>query len=268
MSAENIVSLEAHRRQRERIELAIIGEVAWGTGTKPFLGRASDGKMYWCKRLESDHGREAVVNEVAASIIGDRLGARVRPWNIIYVPEGLRNSMVGAGLQRYRLSGTPLFGSETLHSGTLQQDFEVIPHVTDDSNPNQIPKLIAMWVLCNAQEDLQILVDSADDYALWSIDHGLWFDSAPYPWGFSPIDSPTGVPRIPMLREKIPTRSWNKAIDALDRLDKSLCDVLWDALPPEWGISESEANALINYALSRKDTTGDILKRYRDKQGI
>lgn len=102
---------------------------------KPCQGRASDGKMYWCKRIDSDHGREAVVNEVAASIIGARLGARVRPWNILYVPEGLRGSMVGSGLHRYRLVGTPLFGSETLHSGALQQDFKVIPHVTDDSNP-------------------------------------------------------------------------------------------------------------------------------------
>lgn len=71
-----------------------------------------------------------------------------------------------------------------------------------------------------------------------------------------------------MLREKIPQQSWDKAIDALDRLDKTLCDVLWDTLPPEWGISESEANALINHALSQKEITHNILKRYRDQRGL
>lgn len=267
MNTSNVVSIDAHRNRGEKTYLRIPGRVADETGSRPFLGRADDGEEYWCKRIESDHGREAVVNEVAASVVGQRLGAHVRPWKIIYVPESLQGHMVGESIRRYRLTGTPLFGSLNLHTCTLQQDFGVIPFVNDDANHNHIPKLIAMWSLCNVQEDLQILIDHNDDNSIWSIDHGFWFDSLPYPWQLIPLERSGGTPHIPHLRGIIPDSSWDKAIDALDRLDTDLREELRDALPIEWAIPEHETDKLMNYVLDRKDYTRELLRSYKAGKG-
>lgn len=183
----------------ERTFLQIIGRVASHTGTKPFLGTASDGHDYWCKRVDSDHDFQAAVNEVAASVVGECLKAHVRPWKMIYVPNSLVGQFVGSGNARYRLTGKPLFGSRNLPAGRLHQDFQTIPSPGKDDNYAHIPKLIALWLLCNVQEDLQILRDASDDDSLWSIDHGFWFDSFPRPWQLSHLDQPGGRPRIPLI---------------------------------------------------------------------
>ncbi|QPK79267.1 hypothetical protein G7Y31_00590 [Corynebacterium lizhenjunii] len=263
MTSENVISNDSHRTRSEKTYLQIPGKVAYKTGTRPFLGRADDGHDYWCKRIESDHGHEAIVNEVAASIIGQRLNAHVRPWKIIYVPISLHGHMIGDSTERYRLTGTPLFGSLNLHTGTLQQGFSVIPFVNNDANHNHIPKLIAMWALCNVQEDLQVLTDNADDNSLWSIDHGFWFDSLPYPWQLTSLDHTGGIPHIPLLRQSIPSSCWDKAITALDNLDATLREELHQALPEEWGISEDKSARLISYVLERKDYTRKLLSDYK-----
>lgn len=267
METNNVVSIDEHRKRSEKVYVSITGEVAKDTGTKPFLCAATDGKQYWCKRVNSDHGEESVVNEVAASLIGQRMGAHVRPWKIIYVPESLRGSFIGEGTWRYRLTGDPLFGSETLHTATLHQEFTTIPFINDDANHNHIPKLIAMWTLCNVQEDIQILSDNADDNSLWSIDHGLWFDSAPYPWQFAQLEQPGGRNRVPDMRSPIPQICWDKAIEALDSLDSSLKDDLYESLPLEWNITQEKAQKLIDYALSRKDYTREVLERQKSSRG-
>ncbi|QCB28854.1 HipA family kinase [Corynebacterium endometrii] len=267
MNPSNVVSIEAHRERGKKTYLQIPGRVANETGSRPFLGKADDGNEYWCKRIESDHGREAVVNEVAASVVGQRLGAHIRPWKIIYVPPSLQGLLVGNSTWRYRLTGTPLFGSLNLHTSTLHQEFGVIPFVNDDANHNHIPKLIAMWALCNVQGDLQILTDNNEDNSIWSIDHGFWFDSLPYPWQLTPLERSGGTPHIPHLREVIPGSSWDKAITALDNLDISLKEELRDALPIEWSVPEHETDKLMRYVLERKDYTRELLGSYRTGKG-
>lgn len=267
MNTNNVISIDARRSREEKTYLQIPGRVALRTGTRPFLGKADDGNEYWCKRIESDHGREAVVNEVAASIVGLRLGAHIRPWKIIYVPESLHGHMIGESIWRYRLTGTPLFGSLNLHTATLHQGFGVIPYVNDDANYNHIPKLIALWLLCNVQDDIQILTDNDDDNSIWSIDHGLWFDSEPYPWQLTPPERAGGTPRIPLLRTEIPNSSWDKAINALDNLDTTLREELQEAIPIEWAIPAHETDKLMNYVLSRKDYARELLRSYKHRKG-
>lgn len=115
-----------------------------------------------------------------------------------------------------------MFGSLNLEGAVLETDPAAVHHVLDDSNHNEIPNLIALWALCNVQEDLQFLYDTNNDYEIWSIDHGFWFDSLPFPWQLSPVEQIAGRIQVPRLTARIPAESWNKAIAAISKLDSSL----------------------------------------------
>lgn len=264
----DIIPIDSKRTplHRRSVTLQLIGKVAEETGMMPFIGTASDGHDYWCKRVNSDHEREAVVNEVAASVIGQRMKANVREWKIVTVPDWMKGHPVGAGEKRYRLDGRPLFGSLDLHTAVLKRPDNIIPHVGDDSNDRHVPKLLALWLICNVQEDIQVLADEANENALWSIDHGFWFDSWGYPWGFSELDTPGGKPRLPRLREKVSQQHWEHAIDSLDALDSTLTKEIYTQIPAEWQVKEVEIEKLSRYVLSRVDYTKSELRKMQETQ--
>lgn len=143
MSEGKIISLDTHRQRPSRVYLKILDKPA-KTGSKPFLSYCSDNNYYWCKWIESPHEIEAVINEIAASVIGQRLGARVRPWKIIYVPESLKRQKLGENQDRFTLTGSPLFGSLLLENAREILEPEVIPHIDEDANYVHVPKLIAL----------------------------------------------------------------------------------------------------------------------------
>lgn len=264
----DIIPIDSKRSplHQRSVSLQLIGDVAEKTGMMPFIGTASDGRDYWCKRVNSNHEREAVVNEVAASIIGHRIKANVREWKIVTVPDWMTGHPVGEGQYCYRLDGRPLFGSLDLHTGVLKRPENVIPHVTEDSNDRHVPKLLALWMMCNVEEDIQVLADEANDNTLWSIDHGFWFDSWGPPWGFSELDTLAGKPRLPRLREEISQQHWEHAIDSLDALDSSLAEEIFSQIPAEWQVKEFEIEKLSRYVLSRVDYTKSELRRMQENQ--
>ena len=264
----DIIPIDSKRTplHRRSVALQLIGKVAKDTGMMPFIGTASDGHDYWCKRVNSDHEREAVVNEVAASVIGQRMKANVREWKIVTVPDWMTGHPVGAGEKRYRLDGRPLFGSLDLHTAVLKRPDNIIPHVGDDSNDRHVPKLLALWLICNVQEDIQVLADEANENTLWSIDHGFWFDSWGRPWGFSELDTPSGKPRLPRLREKVSQQHWEHATDSLDALDSTLTEEIYTQIPAEWQVKEAEIEKLSRYVLSRVDYTKSELRKMQETQ--
>lgn len=265
MTADNVIDINTRRGDANRVYLSLPGHVA-GSGALPFIGLASDGNRYWCKRINSPHEREATINEVVASIVGSRIGANVRPWKIIYVPDSLKGTIMGDGTSRYRLDGLPLFGSLDLHTAEVEVEPASVPYVHDDGNHNHVPKLIAFWELCCVQVDLQIMIDRNNDNELWSIDHGFWFDSHPYPWQLTPAEQSGGASNIPLLRDEIPKVSWDKAITALGNLDESLYVEVHGAFPDEWAVSKEESDQLVGYVLDRIDHTKAKLERYRDNK--
>lgn len=263
MDFENVVDFDRYRtnQKQKRLTLKIPGQVA-NSGSRPFLGWASDDQSYWCKRVRSDHGVEAVVNEIAAALIGDAIGAPVRPWAIIEVPSVL----VGERLtdRGYALDGLPLFGSLNLHTSDVTENPSVIAHVNDDSNDHRLPRLIALWCLCNA-EDIQYMFDRAEEFTVWSVDHGFWFGSLEKAWGFGNPDQSYGRPDIPALRTPIGTHHWDQAIEAVEKVDIELINDLHNAVPEEWGVEADALNRLISYAVERKSYTQDTLAELRDR---
>lgn len=268
-SNENVIDFDAHRKRQERIGLVLPRQMA-NSGSKPFLGLASDGDTYWCKRFESPHGPEAVINEVVASITGETIGAQIRPWRIIHVPQSLSDTLITSDhnpTDRYRIGKLPLFGSLNLHTSDVCTSPAVIPHVTDDANINHIPKILALWDLCCVHDDHQLLIDYDADNQLWSIDHGFWFDSFEQPWAYGPPEAKGATPDLPKLRAYIPQKCWDKASAAVDALDKNLFATIFDQLPPEWDVDENEVSNLVDYILARKPFTLSKLEQFRKTNG-
>lgn len=257
-TSNNVISLDT-RRRRPFVQVPI--RIAHGTGSKPFLCKASDGEQYWCKRPSSDHEVEAVVNEVVASIIGEHINAPIRPWKILDIPPDLVGTPVGEGENRYRLRDEPVFGSKLLHTSDVIRKATAIDQ---DGNYDRFPKLVALWLLCNA-EDIQMLYDYAGEMQVWSVDHGFWFGSHETPWGLGDPTKPWGRPELPDIRTYIAPVHWQRAIDAIDNLTRDIISEVEAAIPLEWGVDPKAYHTLVDYACSRKHYAVETLKIFQQR---
>ena len=216
------------------------------SATSPYLCRASDERYYWCKQYQNRQGWEAIVNEIVASMIGQRIGAPVREWAILDVPE----SQVGKFIDNsgIRIGPGPVFGSLDIHQGEVNLMDWGIEFVSDDGNYRRIPILVALWYLTNAQ-DIQVIYEQSADNSIWSIDHGLWFGSADEMWMLAPADLKAGVPDIAKPVDPIPSKHWDDAIAKVDLLDSSIVDEIAKAMPEEWSVKDSAIQRLVDYAV-------------------
>ncbi|HAT1304053.1 HipA family kinase [Corynebacterium striatum] len=258
MTEDNVLYLSAARQERRpNYPKVVVVDRVIPTGTKPPLVYADDDNAYILKFLNNDHGPEATINEVVVSVIGEAIGAPVAPWSIVRVPESLRqivgNRIIEPGLA---------FGSRVLPTVGVARMGPTITNVNRDGNINRIPQLIALWHLCNAL-DIQVVFDSSEDNKIYSVDHGLWFGSHPYPWG---LDRRSGFPEIdevPLLREPIADECWDRAIEGLDSLDESLKDRIVAAIPSEWNVGRNDVGVLVDFVISKKSSAISELRRYR-----
>ncbi|WP_284829909.1 hypothetical protein [Corynebacterium mastitidis] len=198
-----------------------------------------------------------------ASAIGERIGAPVRPWTLLGIPEDLVSTPIGEGTQRYRLPSTPVFASRALHTADVADRLEDIGR---DDNRVRVPRLIALWYLCNA-DDLQVLYDDAADRQIWSVDHGLWFGSYEVPWHLAPVTEQAGRPVLPRIPAPISASHWDAAIESVDRLSMDVTDAVLAALPESWRVSPDDPATLVRYAYHRKEPTKAKLRELRDRTG-
>lgn len=261
---DNVIDLDSARADRESgYPLVQVIDRLATSGASPFLALASDGEYYWCKALRNEHGPEAVVNEVVASIIGETIKAPVRPWKILRVPEEFHGQLIEG---RKRIDAGLVFGSLNLHTGDLDRMDPVVPYVELDGNYNRLPNLIALWALCNA-EDLQVLFDADEDMQVWSIDHGFWFGSYEKPWGLGDPSERVGRTIIPSLASPIPEKNWNRAIENIDLLNGDVQKTATEVIPEEWRIPKEEISKLVKYAIGRKSYAIGTLEKLRDYAG-
>lgn len=255
-----VIDLESRQRLKNRPQMLFFDRVA-PTGARPALGGASDGQDYWVKFAQNDQGSETVVNEVVASIVGDSIGAPVAPWAIVEVPLGLKQILDG----RLIVPG-PAFGSRVIHLAEENRMPQGIPHVLSDGNINRIPLMVAMWELCNAL-DIQAVFDNGDDRKIYSIDHGFWFGSYPYPWKLSEKSMFPQIDHVPMPSREIPDDCWKQAEIALEGLNDEVIGRAVEIVPKEWGHEESEIERLVEFAIGRKDNARNQLRRFRKEVG-
>lgn len=245
-----VIDINSRRAEREnpRPFVRVAKRVA-ETSMLPFLALASDDKYYWCKEINNPDGYESIINEIVASEIGSAIGAPIRTWEILDVPQELDRYRVE---KRKTLKAGPVFGSLNIHGGDVDLMDRGIQFVDKDGNYQRIPKLIALWLLCNARE-LQVIFDHEDESRIYSIDHGLWFGSDNRMWEMAPDDMKSGQVSVPGLTLTIPSVQWDEAIDRVESLHKTDFSEIMEIFPNEWEVQEVEVRRLIDYAVRRKD---------------
>jgi hypothetical protein len=233
------------------------------TGARPVLAVADDRQRYWLKWPGNPHGNLSLVHEVVVASIGELLGAPVRRVSLIYVDSDLVTDQYSDG---QRLPAGLYAGSELL---TEVEEDTKITRVRRADNAARFAYYLALWDLCLGT-DLQLLYHLAEHDQVWSIDHGLWFDSHEDDWspahlakqGHRPWPWPDGSATQPFKGDAFVRAG--AAVDALTCRD--LANVL-SGVPLEWGISDDTLRTLARFIYERRSAVSERLReaaaRYR-----
>ncbi|WP_442913239.1 HipA family kinase [Kribbella sp. CA-293567] len=227
------------------------------TGSKPILASADDQQQYWLKWPGNPHGNLSLAHEVLVAGIGRLLGAPVRRVSLIYVDPAL---VIDQFVDGQRLPAGLYAGSELL---TEVEEDTVVARVRRADNAARFAYYLALWDLCLGT-DLQLLYHLAETDQVWSIDHGLWFDSLEGDWsaahlsrqGSLPWPWPDGARPQPFSRAAF--LSAGAAVDGLTCQD--LADVL-GGVPLEWGIADETLRTLARFVYERRSAVSERLRQ-------
>ena len=236
-------SAKVVRLPSSRVQVVTASRAA-PSGSGPVLCLCNDGRDYWCKSPLNTHGPEVIVNEVVASEVGRILGAPVREWAIVEVPQELVGTRVGPVS---RLTSPPMFGSLALPTVAELYDVQDVEH---DGNSHRIPYLVALWLLCHA-DDIQMMYDLDADRQIWSFDFGFWFGSMWELWGLDLPDSVHGRTKIPFIPGGTESVAWDEAIEAVESLTPEKLAHVPRLVPEAWGVAQRNVEQLTQFVLDR-----------------
>ncbi len=224
-----------------------------GGGTGAFLGLASNGKQYWVKVADNPQGTQVIVNEVVVAGIGQLLGAPIRPTELVKIPSTLTEWRVVPGMA---LHHGVAHASEHLEYAEENDSFE---YRGRDNNRVRQASLIALWDLCMGG-DPQWLYDLANEYSVWSFDHGLWLGGDGY-WTRESIYRVRDVPW-----------EWSETLAGLDRsafddfanklmaISSGQLLRVVASVPIEWSVPDEDLEALAWFIYYRRNATATRLR--------
>jgi len=179
------------------------------------------------------------------------------------VAEGVLIEVDGALVEGHRVDGVALpggvwFGSKVV-SGIESQLVELVKR---DGNPQRVPHYLALWSLCLGCDPQFIYEKDADD-RLWSIDHGLWFDSLEGDWTAQLLDRSTEIswsaPEWKGARTVDP-RALHDAADAVEGITSSDFGVILGQIPIEWDVPDEALEALGQFVHARRGPVAEQLR--------
>jgi HipA-like protein len=227
------------------------------TGARPVLAAADNGKSYWLKWPGNPHGNLSLAHELIVARIGEVIGAPVRPTCLVFVDQALVESYYIDG---QRLPSGLYVGSELLPD---VEEHTSISRVARDGNAQRFPHYLALWDLCLGT-DLQLLFHLSEHHQVWSIDHGLWFDSQEGDWTSDLLSARVNRP-WPWPAEELPNGLDDGALvaaaDAVGGLTMENLAGAIGCVPLEWGISDGALRTLALFVYDRRSV---VAKRLRD----
>ena len=236
---------------RPRLEAYIFVEQA-DTGSIPLLLGVRDGRVaagrdqYWCKWPGNPHGAQSLVHEWVVARIGQLLGAPVCTPELVEVHSAVVHGQTG--------NGVPF--PPGVYFGSRQQtgvETQVVDHVRDDGNPHRFARLLALWELCLGQ-DAQYLYCHADEEQVWSLDHGMWFNSLESPWTPRELATWTDT-RWDLPPGKLAGISGSELRDvavSVSLITESDVTVILAEIPLDWNVRDDELQSLGEFILARR----------------
>lgn len=189
--------------------------------------------------------------------VGELIDAPVRPVRLIYVDDALTD---GIRVDGYALPGGTHVGSEVLPQA---EELTTVDRISHDGNARRFAAYLALWELCLGT-DPQLLYDLSQSDTVWSIDHGLWFESLESDWTEEHLDSRIDEPWPPPRGSQLGGLAADALLDAADRLgDLSEQELSRGvaAVPLEWGVSDEQLTTLAAFIDKRRVR---VAKRLRD----
>jgi hypothetical protein len=226
------------------------------TGAKPILAAADDGRRFWLKWPGNPHGNISLVNELIVARVGEQIGAPVRPVSLVYVDPALVEGFSAFG--DFVPAGTHI-GSELL--ADVEEATEIL-RVARDGNAERFPRFLALWMLCLGT-DLQLLYHVSNEDQVWSIDHGLWFDTHEGDWTPSLLEEwvDDNWPWPEDQRPKgLSATALHQAADSVSELTVELLAHVVGEVPLQWGVDDANLKAIAKFVHQRRTLIASQLR--------
>jgi len=228
------------------------------SGSRAFLGLASDGREYWMKAPNNPQGPRTLAAEVICSGIGRAIGAPVCESSLIDFPDTL-NWEYGPAL---RLKGGIGHASLNIEESIVADEWETFSGL--DNNRNRQALIVALWDLCMGV-DPQWLHRVVADYSIWSFDHGFWL-AGEVDWS---VDSLRTVGLRPWQYDlDIAVASaggLRAAADRVEALTLASIRVITDVVPLAWDTTSEELLAVAEILSLRTDGVAARLRIAADQ---
>ncbi|MBF4624941.1 HipA family kinase [Clavibacter sp. VKM Ac-2872] len=224
------------------------------SGSKAFLGLASDGRHYWVKPWNNPQGARTLVAELIAYRIGWLIGAPVPEHALLTIP----NNFVDSYADGLRLHQGTCHASLNLEDVIESDEWDTYSRL--DDNAYRQAFIVGLWDLCLGG-DPQWLHQTKEDQSIWTFDHGMWL-AGEADWD------------LPSLR-RIGTSEWQHdvdtsvtsdlgllaAADAIDSLSLEDFQAVVSLVPLEWDTDRSELAELASILFVRSEAVAARLRR-------
>lgn len=249
-------TLDTYRRPSPTaIASTILRQV--NTGCSPMLMSTQvPGELYWVKPQHNEHGQNSLLAEQVVAAVGRYLGAPIPHTTLIEIPDAFSS---------YRLPNGSLLVPGTAHASRhveseCVEDTELL-YVPKDGNRYRAPKFIALWEWCFG-EDPQWLYAQADDYQLWTFDHGLWLGGGGE-WEVADLrKTATKVFGWSGPVKGMDSATFAGLADAIESCTVSDLLSMVSAVPVDWGFTDFELIEVARWLDERRESVVTSLRQH------
>lgn len=207
---------------------------------------------------------KALAAEWTVGRLGCAIGAPVCEVALVQIPTQLlpcefapgRSLVAGTGCASRDLTGTP---KEV--RGTLA-------HRDADDNRRRHAGVFAIVDWFNGS-DVQWLHDAADDWALYSHDHGWYFPPSGPDWTVEQLQATVAAPQQPLGNPAgLDAAELDRLASAIEGVSNDIIANVLGAVPLEWGITPTDLDCLAWYLAERRIPVASRLRSLNPAESI
>jgi hypothetical protein len=222
-------------------------------GSGAFLVLADDGERYWCKTLNNFQGERIPVTEQIVARLAALIGAPVSESRLVDVSP-IQGWEFRPGTGRLVEPGWA-HGSRAVEPVIETRELD---HRTDDENRK---RHAGIYALCDwlAGSDVQWLYCVAEDNAYYSHDHGYYLTGPA--WTTSTLAAARNTPfALSIPADRLEPDELERLATSLETLSGQEIETELSKLPADWPVTDSELDAVADFAYSRREP---VAKRLR-----
>jgi hypothetical protein len=225
--------------------------LAGGSGS--FLLLADDDQRYWCKTLNNFQGERVPITEQIVARLATLIGAPACACTLVDV-----SALAG---WEFKQGSGRLIEPGWAH-GSLAVDPAIetraLDHRNDDDNRRRHAGIHALcdWL---AGGDLQWLRAVDQENAYYSHDHGFYLTGPA--WTEATLAAARDAPFASSLAtERLDRDELGRLAGALEAITRQEIESELSKLPAEWPVSDQELEAVVDFALARREPVATRLR--------